>query len=311
MHETIASAVSANEAYKVYDLIALDGTDAVFQELRHICSLLGVQKERTLLDQAIDDTTRLFNGSFPGFRASNTAYHDLGHTASAALTLARLLHGASVMGDHFAPRMVYLAVVSALFHDAGLIQAEDDTNGTGAKYTIGHELRSIAFVQRYLAPLGFSRSEIEFCANTISATMLALDFTEIPFKSESNRQMGRMLGSADLLAQMADRMYLEKLILLYMEFREARLPEYRSEYDLLVKTGGFYNELVKKRLTNTLGGVNSFLRDHFRERWGVDRNLYTEYIIKNIEYLTFVLDQYGTDYREKLRRGKILQNLDA
>ncbi|MGE4299709.1 MAG: hypothetical protein AB7E47_16945 [Desulfovibrionaceae bacterium] len=302
---------AGQDAYKVYDLIALSGPEAMLQELRHIGGLLDMHEEMALLESAIADTVRLFGGSYPGYRASNTAYHDLGHTASAALTLARLMHGSRVEGAGFPPRKAYLVLVSALFHDAGLIQTEDDTDGTGAKYTVGHELRSITFVQRYLSSLGFSHSDIAFCANAISATMLALDFAEIPFESEENRQLGRMLGTADLLAQMADRLYLEKLLLLYMEFREARLPEYRSAYDLLVKTDSFYNELVKNRLSNTLGGVDHYQRAHFRERWGVDRQLYAEYIVKNIKYLTFILNQYGNDYRAKLRRGGILQHVEV
>ena len=49
-------------------------------------------------------------------------------------------------------------------------------------------------------------------------TVTALE--EIPFRSDETRAMGRILGSADLIAQMADRTYLEKFPLLFEEFQE-------------------------------------------------------------------------------------------
>ena len=63
------------------------------------------------------------------------------------------------------------------------------------------------------------------------------------------------MGSADLLAQLADRLYLEKLLLLFMEFEEARLPEFETALELLQKTADFYDSVARKRLDEQLGGV--------------------------------------------------------
>ena len=119
-----------------------------------------------------------------------------------------------------------------------------------------------------------------------------------------------IVGSADLLAQMADRYYLEKLLLLYKEFEEARLGGFDSELDLLKKTVDFYENRAQKRFQEELGGVSIYMRAHFKDRWGMDRDLYDESIRKNIEYLksliTLCEDSY-TCYLENLRRGGITE----
>ena len=40
--------------------------------------------------------------------------------------------------------------------------------------------------------------------------------------------MGKVLGTADLVAQMADKNYQEKLPLLFLEFQEAGMEEFES-----------------------------------------------------------------------------------
>ena len=75
---------------------------------------------------------------------------------------------------------------------------------------------------------------------------------------------------------MADRLYLEKLIYLYSEFREGKVPGFESEFDLFKKTESFYEDISKKRLSEELGGVSNFMKIHFKHRFGVDRDYYQE-----------------------------------
>ncbi len=49
------------------------------------------------------------------------------------LALLRVAHGLHAAGQGLGPRLLKLAVIAALFHDAGLIQTVADTQGTGAK----------------------------------------------------------------------------------------------------------------------------------------------------------------------------------
>ena len=98
---------------------------------------------------------KLFRGNYPGYQKCNTWYHDLKHTTDCLLAMARLLHGASLNGLPLPDRDVVLGLTAALFHDTGYIQAEDDLEGTGAKYTLVHVERSVAFMEKYFARPAF------------------------------------------------------------------------------------------------------------------------------------------------------------
>ena len=284
--------------------------EAVLEEIGYIMSGIPGGFDQDFFEGVFSDTQRLFYGKFPGYRASNTKYHSLEHTISVGLAAARLIHGGFLEGKSFSPRNISLTLAAALFHDSGLIQREEEVEGSGAKYTVGHEERSIAFAKQYLSKEAFSGEEQDHCAALIRCTKLDLSPRKIPFATKELKTLGMIVGSADLLAQMSDRYYLEKLLLLYKEFEEARLGGFDSELDLLKKTVDFYENRARKRLQQELGGVSVYMRIHFKDRWGMDRNLYDEFILKNIEYLESLLktcEESYVCYLQNLRRGGIAQ----
>jgi hypothetical protein len=118
---------------------------------------------------------------------------------------------------------------------------------------------------------------------------------------------GQVLAAADLLAQMADREYLEKLLLLFLEFQEAGLP-YESMFDLLQRTHGFY-AMATDRQERILGGVYKYMAPHFAARWDLPRDMYSEAIAQNMVYLKDVLKLGPDNYMSKLKRGGIVQRL--
>ena len=143
----------------------------------------------------------------------------------------------------------------------------------------------------------------------VECTILMLSPKEIHFRNDDVDLLGKIVGTADLVAQIADRIYLEKLLYLYQEFEEARVPGFDSELVLLKKTEAFYRDISKKRIDEDLDGVASLMHLHFKERWGIDKDLYEEYIQKNVDYLRTVLQKHEDNYRNMLKRGGIVQNL--
>ncbi|MCA1764964.1 MAG: hypothetical protein LC633_01725, partial [Desulfobulbaceae bacterium] len=119
----------------------------------------------------------------------------------------------------------------------------------------------------------------------IKGTELFFPMEEIPFDSEEVRTMGKVVGTADLVAQMADRNYQEKLPLLFLEFQEAGLEGFESPLELFRKTEEFYRKVARKRMTGVLGGISAAALYHFRERWKIDKNLYEEAIKYNIRQM--------------------------
>ncbi len=298
------------EATKLYDLVDSQNQKAVLSEIVTIISLLDSE---SIVDQFLpvfEDIVRLFNGEYPGYRASNTKYHNLEHTTMVTLATARLIHGSVKSGYRFKPKNVLLGLLAALFHDSGLIQTNQDRKGTGAKYTIGHEKRSVAFMRKNLDARNFSKQQMDDCAQLIKCTNLKIEIADLSFRSEEIENLGKIVGSSDLLAQMADRLYLEKLILLFKEFQEAGIPGFDSEEELLAKTEGFYKNVTQKRLTNDFDNISSNMASHFKHRWNIDRDLYTESIRNNISYLKSILSdgkKNGLCYQQHLRRGGLIK----
>ena len=273
----------------------------IFEEIKTITSLIFSHFNFDLVTSIYHDIKKLFNGEYLGYLECDTDYHDLRHTQECLLEMARLIHGASLNGCTFSEKDVNLGLISAIMHDTGYIKTIHEAGGTGGKFTLVHINRSIKFMNKYLTQRGFESADIEFCKNCLKCTGLTVKINRIKFLSCENELMGKMLGTADLVGQMSDPFYLKKLPTLFKEFQEAGMNMYVDEFDLLEKTPGFW-EFTKNRFVNELGSMDRYLRDHFRVRWGIDRDLARGAIEKNIDYLKYILQHHRKDYRRFLKR---------
>ncbi|MBU2490175.1 MAG: hypothetical protein KKA60_12360 [Proteobacteria bacterium] len=289
------------------DLVNMADPRAVMNEVKILVRLMVPDFPMFRLDRVYHDVADLYGGRYPGFRAYNTEYHDLRHTMDGILAIARMVHGAWGLGRRLSLRDMELALIATLMHDTGYIQSVDDNRGTGAKYTLSHVQRSIDFMRSYFSENRMDEEEFQDAAAMLRCTGLGTDIGSLEFSGPDIGLCGKMLGAADILGQMADRTYLEKLLFLYYEFKEAGISGYDSERDLLEKTLGFY-DMTKKRLARDLDQVDQYLKPSFAERYGVARNLYEEAIEKNIAYLRHVLENH--DHRDLLRRGGVVNKLD-
>lgn len=305
------------ENLKLYDLVDSQDPQAIFDEISTIIKMINAEGTLQLFRNVFFDIVKLFNGAYPGYRASNTKYHNLEHTLLVTLASTRLIHGCTVAGYLFDDHGILVGLLSALYHDCGLIQTTDDTEGTGAKYTVGHEERSVAFMKQNLGKWGAEERLVRDCAIVIRCTNLDLPLSTVAFPDAQIELLARIVASSDLIAQMADRHYLEKLVLLFKEFEEAGIPGFASEEDLLRKTEGFYKDVVVHRLSVDLGNVAELMRHHFEKRWGINRDLYQTSIHNNISYLKSIFEnnnQVSENYTEVLRkylkRGGIVKDPD-
>ena len=270
------------EKNRLYELIDTASPAETLAEIKNILLLIDPSPDPSSIEMVYEDIVHLFNGEFPGYKASNTKYHNLEHTCSSTLASARLIHGLHVQGQVFTARLVELCLIGTLFHDTGLIQTDEETEGTGAQHTVGHENRSIALMEKYLTDKGFPKEDIRDCAHIIKCTELFYPMDEIPFDCQEVWTMGKIVGTADLVAQMADKNYQEKLPLLFMEFQEAGVEGFETPLELFSKTEEFYRKVARKRMRNELEGISAAALYHFRERWKIDKNLYEESIKHNI-----------------------------
>ncbi len=284
------------------NLINTGDPDAITDEIVGIVGMVLPRFDFGPFMEACEDVVRLFRGGYPGFHHCNLAYHDLNHTMLVTLAMARLMHGAVVAGHQLTEGDFNLGLISALMHDTGYIQRCDDLEGTGAKYTLVHIDRSIDFVEEYYRNNPRFGDQQQFFRDILLCTGFSTKIGEIHFSDERVALLGKMMGTADLLGQIADRCYLEKLPHLYDEFVEGGITEFVSPLDLLEKTKVFHL-MTLKRFAGELGGVNRFARHHFQKRWGIDEDLYEKTIDATMVYLNDLVSRLGDDYRGGLRRA--------
>jgi hypothetical protein len=290
------------------NLIDMSSNTEIIEEIQTVLKLAFPNSDSTLIKTGFQTTLDLYQRRFPGYQACSTYYHDLHHSLSTGLTIARLIHGATLDGFPFTSRQFSLAVVCAFFHDAGFIQEEHDKEGTGAKYTVNHVPRSMDFLAQYGPVLGLTDEEIANGRVIILCTDLAVAIPSIQFSSESIALLGKLLNAADLMAQMAERIYLEKLLFLFHEFKEGNVNGFEGEVDLLRKTMGFY-DVVSTRFDDVAEKADRYLRLHFTARWELDSNLYQEAILRQKNYLQEILSIPDADPRDHLRRRSVVRKV--
>jgi hypothetical protein len=293
---------------QLYDLINTGSAKEVLDEVQIILNMISPDFQEDSVTKAFNTIVGLYEGKHQGFKACNTEYHDLRHTIETFLAMARLLHGAQLNGEGFTQPHVALGLIAALFHDAGYIQEDHDGEGTGAKYTVHHEQRSAHLLERFGPEFGLSAEEIVAGRIMILGTDISMDHSKLTFPSTQIQLLCQMLMASDLMAQMADRSYLEKLLFLYHEFKEADVGGYDSELDLLKKTLTFY-EFVAERLGSVFDKVDKFMTSHFVVRWEISSNLYQVAIERQKKYLHQILDTPDLDPRDQLKRAGIVQKV--
>jgi hypothetical protein len=246
------------------------------------------------LEIALRDFESLFTGQTPGYLGVDTVYHDLQHSQDVVLAMARLLAGyerSHPDGPKLGAERALVALITALFHDSGYIRETGEAAiPNGAVFTRNHVTRSARFIAKYLPEAGLG--------NWVPVATRIVHFTgyEIPLgllrvADARDRLAGHLLGTADMLAQMADRCYLEKCRdRLYAEFvlgdvavhagADGVKVLYGSGLDLLRQTPGFISYTIENRLGAAFGHGYR----HVEPLFGGE-NPYLNAIRQNVEYL--------------------------
>lgn len=285
--------------YDVTNTVRISHPSDVYEAVRGIlgarypgCDLKPVQR-------AFEIFSDLYAGELPGYLGNDTWYHDAQHSLDCTLAMARAVDGY----DKTAPakwqlgeRRARLGVITALFHDAGYIRRRSDRERHGAEFTLRHVRRSGEFLLEVLPRLGFG-DDAAMVQQLVHFTGYEIPLDKIPVRDALDRQLGFLLGSADLLAQLADRCYLEKCRdFLFPEFEICGLagepqangpkPVYTTPEDLLRKTPEFNRKLFYDRLNGYFDGAHLNVAAHFG-----GRNPYLETIDGHLQRLKALLEK--------------------
>jgi hypothetical protein len=251
--------------------------------------------DRGALAAGFELVDRLFAGRQPGYLACDMAFHDLRHSLDTALVTARLVAGCRRAGSGAAGAvrsdMAVLGVLLALLHDVGYLRKAEEAALVGPQLMANHETRSAEFAAGWLS--GTALAEFAPLATLIHATRLGADCDRLFAEGDPQAvALGRMLGTADLLSQIADRLYVERcyyhlypeLVLAGLDRRQ--LPDgreellYRDAFDLVGKTRAFCEHVIAERLRRAFGEVAHGLPMYFG---GTDP--YAEAVAGNLDRL--------------------------
>ncbi len=253
-----------------------------------------------MIREVHNDLIYFFSGSCPDFQKNTLPYHNLRHSQMVVLAAARLFHGLHCKHVHISPETLFKGLLAAYFHDTGMLLQEGDQTHSGTGYMAKHEERSILFLHKYAVKKGFKEDISKDCATIIHYTDLESDPATFDYHTNEIQLAGQVIGSADILAQMADRYYLECLPLLFNEQETGGINQHKSAQELMEHTEKFYHSVVLKRLATTFSNTSEAMRTHFREMYKIDRNLYIENIDKNINYLKKIISKSnGVESLEK------------
>ncbi len=244
--------------------------EAVQQRVSQAYKNLYPLADQLFISRAFGLAYSCFDGLRAGYLPIDARYHDWEHTLQGTLAFAVLLEGRveAKAAPPVPQELGELGFLAILLHDTGYLKRVDDPEGTGAKYTFTHVLRSCDFAEALLRDQGYTPQDIRSVQNMIRCTGVGLSLNAISFRSEEEKLLGFALGTSDLLGQMAAPDYIEKLPILFDEFLEsARYNEgkggpplaFSSAQDLRSKTPQFWRNYVRPRIDRDFMGLYRFL----------------------------------------------------
>jgi hypothetical protein len=285
--------------YDVTNSVRVSSTEAVVSAVRHLFTANWPREPFERVERAFADFDNLFAGRMDGYLGVDTVYHDRQHTLDMTLAMMRLLIGYDRSVEEparFGGERAVMGLVTSLFHDAGYIrEVGDKEHRNGAEFTLYHVTRSARFLARYLPTIDM-QSWVPTSTRVVHFTGYEMPLDQIHLPDRRDRKLGHLLGTADLIAQMADRCYLEKCRdRLYPEFVLGGIAtvagatgvvqvKYSSGVDLLRQTPQFVRMIRTQRLEAEFEHAYRFIEPLFG-----GRNPYLEAIDRNLAYLDRVL----------------------
>jgi hypothetical protein len=285
--------------FDVTNTVQVSSPVAVRDEVARLFNSTWPDADFAKIDQAFAEFTRLFTGKSTRFEGVDTLYHDMQHTLDITLAMTRLMAGhersvepAELLG---AERAV-VGAITALFHDVGYLRERSDNEHTnGAEFTRNHVSRGIRFLSALLPELGLG-AWVATVTEVMHCTGYEKPLAQLQFADPRDAKLGALMGTADMVAQLADRCYLEKCRdRLYPEFVLGGMAlergsegypavRYASGLDLLRQTPKFVDDTRTKRLDQGFNGAYRYFEALYD-----GRNPYIESIERNMRFLQEIL----------------------
>jgi len=295
--------------YDVTNTVQVSSTAAVTRAVEALFAAGLPGAPLAPVTSALSTFDLLFTGRLPGYNGVDTVYHDRQHTLDVVLAMARLLVGYERTvppEERLGAERATMGLVTAAFHDSGYIRETSDALKNGAEYTSSHVTRSARFLSRFLPTIGMAEW-VPVATRIVHFTGYEMPLSSIEVDDWRDRKVGHLLGTADLIAQMADRCYLEKCRdRLYPEFVLAGVAtgrgddgalrvKYGSGLDLLRQTPEFVKQTMVERLDGEFQSAYHYVEKLF--------DGHNPYMLSIQQHLTFLRQVMKTGSWPMLRRN--------
>lgn len=190
---------------------------------------------------------------------STAAYHDVEHTILVTLTGQEILLGKRQRGGRVSPEDWLHTLISLLCHDIGYLRGicrsdrphqnlystgsdrliQLSPTATDASLTPYHVDRGQQFIDQVFGQHPLLKPEI--LKRNLEITRFPVP--KGPLYAQTNTMPG-LVRAADLIGQLSDPNYLEKLPALFKEFQEVGCTAYRSAEELRTGFPRFYHSVV-------------------------------------------------------------------
>jgi hypothetical protein len=192
---------------------------------------------------------------------TDAPYHDLEHTLLVTTVGQQILRGRQLADGDVAPDDWLHFTLSLLFHDIGYVRGIC-RGDRGGRYVTGPDAETVkpppGATDAWMTPWHVDRGQIfvreRFAADAaldVERLCRNIERTRFPVPSGGDHAGTRdepgLVRAADLIGQLADPRYLQKLARLYMEFRETGEAErlgYDSPADLRAAYPAFFWNVV-------------------------------------------------------------------
>ncbi len=286
--------------YDVSNKVCVSDTSQVCEAVRQLFSGSVSSSEFQTIENGFEIFDALYDGRNASYHRCETDYHNKQHVLDVTLATARLIWGYQQQSDSsscLSDKDVTTGVLTALFHDVGYLRRKSETRVEhGAEFTKIHVSRSAEFLSDILKTLGMA-SHSATAKGLVHFTGYEKAIEDIPISNSRLRNLGYLIGTADVIAQMADRTYLEKCQnFLYPEFQLGGMCVqkdsagreqviYSSSWELMKKTPAFMSSVIQHRLSDAFDSSYRFAEACFQ-----GTNLYLLNINNNFSYLNEQLE---------------------
>ncbi|MBD1912577.1 MULTISPECIES: metal-dependent phosphohydrolase [unclassified Leptolyngbya] len=255
----------------MFDITAVMIQNCIDRLIEGYYHVYGSSHSRNLCSQHIDVLQKVATLTLSTLAFSDAPYHDIEHTILVTLVGQDILRGKQRLEGNVTPEDWLHFIVGLLCHDIGYVKGVCRLDRRRERlFVTGKDCKFIALpigaTDASLAPYHVDRSQQFVDEHLTSHPSVEgdrikdhIEFTRFPVPAvalyQDTHHYPGLTRAADLIGQLSDPRYLQKLPTLFYEFQEIGMTErlgYRHPSDMRAAYPSFYRNIVRPLIQDAL-----------------------------------------------------------